>query len=215
MRGLVSSAIGSPTWCIRRDWKSADCSPLCSTNIPPYSTRTITWAPASAGEMPLVPNPPAVRSAIRPGLHGSLLPAPLRGFESGNHVEDVPACRRKATPAQQVCRHSGGQRAHAPGVLAARCRARTRIHLDGAAQSRPKRLNSRRRSRTGTGGHLLFLGRLTKLKGAAELLRAIPLAEKLLGRPLMRNYRGRRSRTRESPGPCQPPNAKGRVSGLR
>jgi glycosyltransferase involved in cell wall biosynthesis len=32
--------------------------------------------------------------------------------------------------------------------------------------------------------HLLFLGRLTKLKGAAELLRAIPLAETRLGRPL-------------------------------
>jgi glycosyltransferase involved in cell wall biosynthesis len=33
-------------------------------------------------------------------------------------------------------------------------------------------------------GHLLFLGRLTKLKGVAELLWAIPLAEKRLGRPL-------------------------------
>jgi len=32
--------------------------------------------------------------------------------------------------------------------------------------------------------HLLLLGRLTKLKGAANLLRAIPLAEKRLGRPL-------------------------------
>jgi len=32
--------------------------------------------------------------------------------------------------------------------------------------------------------NLLFLGRLTKLKGAAELLHAIPLAEKKLGRPL-------------------------------
>jgi glycosyltransferase involved in cell wall biosynthesis len=30
----------------------------------------------------------------------------------------------------------------------------------------------------------IFLGRLTKLKGVAELLRAIPLAEKQLGRPL-------------------------------
>jgi glycosyltransferase involved in cell wall biosynthesis len=38
--------------------------------------------------------------------------------------------------------------------------------------------------RTGTQGNLLFLGRLTKLKGVAELLRAIPLAEKRLGRPL-------------------------------
>ena len=33
-------------------------------------------------------------------------------------------------------------------------------------------------------GNLLFLGRLTKLKGAAQLLRAIPLAERQLGRPL-------------------------------
>ena len=33
-------------------------------------------------------------------------------------------------------------------------------------------------------GHLVFLGRLTKLKGVGELLRAIPLAEKRLGRPL-------------------------------
>ena len=33
-------------------------------------------------------------------------------------------------------------------------------------------------------GNLLFLGRLTKLKGAAELLRAIPLAEKRMGSPL-------------------------------
>jgi glycosyltransferase involved in cell wall biosynthesis len=32
--------------------------------------------------------------------------------------------------------------------------------------------------------NLLFLGRLTKLKGAADLLRAIPLSEKQLGRPL-------------------------------
>jgi glycosyltransferase involved in cell wall biosynthesis len=31
---------------------------------------------------------------------------------------------------------------------------------------------------------LLFLGRITKLKGAADLLKAIPLAEKQLGRPL-------------------------------
>jgi glycosyltransferase involved in cell wall biosynthesis len=38
--------------------------------------------------------------------------------------------------------------------------------------------------RTGTPGKLLFLGRLTKLKGAAELLRAIPLAEKQLGKAL-------------------------------
>jgi len=38
--------------------------------------------------------------------------------------------------------------------------------------------------RTPSRGNLLFLGRLTKLKGAAELLRAIPLAEKQLGRPL-------------------------------
>jgi glycosyltransferase involved in cell wall biosynthesis len=38
--------------------------------------------------------------------------------------------------------------------------------------------------RTASRGNLLFLGRLTKLKGAAELLRAIPLAEKQLGRPL-------------------------------
>jgi glycosyltransferase involved in cell wall biosynthesis len=39
-------------------------------------------------------------------------------------------------------------------------------------------------ARTGTQGNLLFLGRLTKLKGAAELLRAIPLAEKQLGKAL-------------------------------
>ncbi len=39
-------------------------------------------------------------------------------------------------------------------------------------------------ARTGTGGQLLFLGRLTKLKGGAELLRAMPLAEKKLGIPL-------------------------------
>jgi len=45
-------------------------------------------------------------------------------------------------------------------------------------------------SRTGAGGHLLFLGRLTKLKGAAELLRAIPLSEKLLGRPLSATIAG-------------------------
>ena len=45
-------------------------------------------------------------------------------------------------------------------------------------------------SRTGTGGHLLFLGRLTKLKGAAELLRAIPLSERLLGRPLCATIAG-------------------------
>jgi glycosyltransferase involved in cell wall biosynthesis len=38
--------------------------------------------------------------------------------------------------------------------------------------------------RTASRGNLLFLGRLTKLKGAAELLRAIPLAEKKLGAPL-------------------------------
>jgi glycosyltransferase involved in cell wall biosynthesis len=39
-------------------------------------------------------------------------------------------------------------------------------------------------ARSGSLPHLLFLGRLTKLKGAAELLRAIPRAEKQLGRPL-------------------------------
>lgn len=33
-------------------------------------------------------------------------------------------------------------------------------------------------------GKLLFLGRLTRVKGAAELLRAVPLAEKKLDRPL-------------------------------
>jgi glycosyltransferase involved in cell wall biosynthesis len=38
--------------------------------------------------------------------------------------------------------------------------------------------------RNGSQGSLLFLGRLTKLKGTAELLRAIPLAEKRLGTPL-------------------------------
>ncbi len=39
---------------------------------------------------------------------------------------------------------------------------------------------ARNRSR----GNLLFLGRLTKIKGAADLLRAIPLAEKQIGKPL-------------------------------
>lgn len=39
-------------------------------------------------------------------------------------------------------------------------------------------------TRSITRGNLLFLGRLTQLKGAAELLRAIPLAERQLGRPL-------------------------------
>jgi len=38
--------------------------------------------------------------------------------------------------------------------------------------------------RTPMRGKLLFLGRLTRLKGAAELLRAIPLAEKRMSRPL-------------------------------
>jgi glycosyltransferase involved in cell wall biosynthesis len=38
--------------------------------------------------------------------------------------------------------------------------------------------------RSVTRGNLLFLGRLTKLKGAAEMLRAIPLVQKQLGRPL-------------------------------
>lgn len=38
--------------------------------------------------------------------------------------------------------------------------------------------------RTGFQGNLLLMGRLTKLKGAAELLHAIPLAEKQLGRTL-------------------------------
>jgi glycosyltransferase involved in cell wall biosynthesis len=38
--------------------------------------------------------------------------------------------------------------------------------------------------RTGSRSNLLFLGRVTKLKGAAELLGAIPIAEKQLGRPL-------------------------------
>jgi glycosyltransferase involved in cell wall biosynthesis len=59
-----------------------------------------------------------------------------------------------------------------------------RIHLtalpnpsDGAHFNAP--------SRTGSGGHLLFLGRLTKLKGCGRLLETIPLAEKKLGRPLV------------------------------
>ncbi len=39
-------------------------------------------------------------------------------------------------------------------------------------------------ARDGSRGRLLFLGRFTRLKGAAELLRAIPMAEKRLGRPL-------------------------------
>jgi glycosyltransferase involved in cell wall biosynthesis len=39
-------------------------------------------------------------------------------------------------------------------------------------------------ARTGSGGNLLFLGRLTKLKGAGHLLHAIPIAERRLGRPL-------------------------------
>jgi glycosyltransferase involved in cell wall biosynthesis len=39
-------------------------------------------------------------------------------------------------------------------------------------------------ARTATRDNLLFMGRLTKLKGAAELLRAIPLAEKQLGKAL-------------------------------
>jgi glycosyltransferase involved in cell wall biosynthesis len=43
---------------------------------------------------------------------------------------------------------------------------------------------SRTAARTGSIDSLLFLGRFTKLKGAAELLQAIPLAEKRLGRPL-------------------------------
>jgi len=41
-----------------------------------------------------------------------------------------------------------------------------------------------RAARSGCLDSLLFLGRFTKLKGGAELLRAIPLAEKQLGRPL-------------------------------
>jgi glycosyltransferase involved in cell wall biosynthesis len=45
-------------------------------------------------------------------------------------------------------------------------------------------------ARTGAGGHLLFLGRLTKLKGAGHLLQAIPLAEKKLGRPLAATIAG-------------------------
>ena len=45
-------------------------------------------------------------------------------------------------------------------------------------------------ARTGQRGKLLFLGRLTKLKGAAELLRAIPLAEKQLGRSLQLTVAG-------------------------
>jgi glycosyltransferase involved in cell wall biosynthesis len=39
-------------------------------------------------------------------------------------------------------------------------------------------------ARTGSRGNLLFLGRLTKIKGAAHLLEAIPLAEKQLERKL-------------------------------
>ena len=39
-------------------------------------------------------------------------------------------------------------------------------------------------ARTGLGGNLLFLGRLTKLKGCRQLLQAVPIAEKTLGRPL-------------------------------
>jgi glycosyltransferase involved in cell wall biosynthesis len=39
-------------------------------------------------------------------------------------------------------------------------------------------------ARTASRSKLLFVGRLTQLKGAGEMLRAIPLAEKKLGRPL-------------------------------
>ena len=58
-----------------------------------------------------------------------------------------------------------------------------RIHLAALPnpnESEPFHQTGAIRSRS----NLLFLGRLTKLKGAAELLRAIPLAEKQLARPL-------------------------------
>lgn len=58
-----------------------------------------------------------------------------------------------------------------------------RIHLAALPNpNEPGAINSS--SKTGSRDNLLFLGRLTKLKGAAKLLRAIPLAEKQLGRPL-------------------------------
>jgi glycosyltransferase involved in cell wall biosynthesis len=58
-----------------------------------------------------------------------------------------------------------------------------KIHL--AALPNPSEgQESRAGSRDPSRGNLLFLGRLTKLKAAAELLGAMPLAERQLGRPL-------------------------------
>jgi glycosyltransferase involved in cell wall biosynthesis len=57
-----------------------------------------------------------------------------------------------------------------------------RIHL--APLPNPSEGEHSRASQTSSPSNLLLLGRLTKIKGPADLLRAMPLAEKQLGRPL-------------------------------
>ena len=204
MRGLASSAIGSRTWCIRRAWKYAHFAVRSAQRIPHRILRAqLRRYLHQPGEMPFVPNSPALRSAIWPGLPGSLLPAPLRGFESGNHVEDVPASSGKQRTVQQVCRHPGGQRSHAPGVLAARCRPGQNPSR-GVAQSRAKgHFHAPSRDRHPAAIFCSWAG--SPSSKARPNCSGPSRCRKAPRQAALRNYRGRRSRTRESPGPCQPP----------
>ena len=64
-----------------------------------------------------------------------------------------------------------------------------RIHL--AALPNPNETeHSGALAKPSSRGNLLFLGRLTRLKGAAALLQAIPMAEKQMGRPLSATVAG-------------------------